>query len=415
MPRRALTDATVAGLKAEPGRQTEHPDTKVAGLMLRVSPGGTKTWVMRYAAPTGERRRMKLGTYPALGLADARLKALKGRTSIEEEGDPAAERARARQLSRTVDELAEEYWSAAAKGLHGGRGKPKRASTLALEKQRYQAHASAAIGGMPFNKLTRGDIRRLERTLSETKLSQHTIAGVLGAVRAILGVAVYDERIAMNPATGVIRTAALEGRERHWTASQARALYEAIAGPSCEMEPAMQGLQRFVALTLVRRDEARLARWDEVDLEGRTWTIPAVRMKGGRTHVVPLSTEALAVLEEVRDQSGGEGWIFPSLFLPEGETGPRPLNRDAPYVALCRTCVRVQAPKGGLHDWRRTGATLLTGEALGVRRFVVSLLLAHNANEGAAVTAFYDRNDYLPEKRGALEAWGQFLAGARGE
>lgn len=411
MPSKSLTDATVAALKAEPGRQTEHPDAKVAGLILRVSPGGTKTWVMRYQAPTGERRRMKLGTYPALKLADARLKALQGRAAVEEDRDPAAERKRARQLSITVDELAAEYWLAAAKGLHGGRGRPKRAATLALERQRYQAHAAPEIGKMPFSKLVRGDIRRLERTLSEKALSQHTIAGVLGAVRAILGLAVYDERIAVNPATGVIRTASLQGRERYWSAAHARKLYSTFAMADCELESSMRQLIQFIALTLARRDEARLASWEEIDLEGRCWTIPAPRMKGGKTHLVPLSAAALAVLEQSRTQTEGKGLIFQSLHQTADKRTPRPLNKDAPYVALRRTCKRLGIPEGGPHDWRRTGATLLTGEELGVRRFIVSLLLAHSASEGAAVTGFYDRNDYLPDKRRALDAWADYLEG----
>ncbi len=355
---------------------------------------------------------MKLGTYPALKLADARLNALKSRTAVEEDRDPAAERARTRELSQTLDELAAEYWTAAAKGLHGGRGKPKRATTLALERQRYNRHAAPYIGRSHFNKLKRGDIRQLERVLADTKLSDHTVAGVLGAVRSILALAVHDERIPMNPATGVVRTASLESRDRHWTAAEAEALYAALADPACELDPSMKKLQRFLALTLVRRDAARLATWDEIDLRDRVWTIPGSRMKGGKTHVVPLSQEAVSVISPTGSVGKKSELLFPSLTTSD-DGCPRALNKDAPYVALRRLCRRLSIPDGGLHDWRMTGATLLTGEAAGVRRFIVSLLLAHNANEGAAVTSFYDRNDYLPDKRRALEVWARFLTGQR--
>lgn len=409
MSKRTLTDALVAALKPLDGAQAEYPDAKVAGLMLRVSPGGTKTWVMRYRAPGGERRRMKLGTYPALTLAGARLSALRTRLDVEQDQDPAAEQKKRRTRSETMDELAGEYWLAAAKGLHGGRGKPKRPKSISIEKQRYEAHASPVIGSTPFNRLTRGDLRSLERVLSTTHLSQSSIAGVLSAVRAILAFAVHEERIPSNPAVGVVRTAALEGRDRYWPPDQARRLYHALRSKDCEMEQSMKLLLRFVALTLVRKDEARLARWDEVDLNARTWTISSARMKGGRPHVVPLSSEAITVLQLAAQYSGAEGWVFESVLRRMDDKSPQPLNKDAPYWALHRLCKRLKVQQGGLHDWRRTGATLLTGEALGVRRFVVSMLLAHNASEGAAVTRFYDRNDYLAEKRIALDKWALFL------
>lgn len=409
MTGRTLTDSSIAALKPAPGRQSEHPDSKVQGLMLRVSPGGTKTWLVRYVAPSGERRRLKIGTYPALSLADARRKALKTRVAIDDDLDPAAELRLSRQRSETLNELAEEYWPAAAKGLHGGRGKPKRATSIATERQRYETHAAREIGSRPFNKLTRGDMRALERALSNKAISQATIAGVLGAVRAILAFAVHEERIPSNPAVGVIRTAALEGRERYWPADQARLLYREFCSDRCEMEPAMKRLQRFLALTLVRKNEALLAKWDEVDLTTRIWTIPGSRMKSGRAHIVPLSEEALSVLREAAELDGAKGWVFKSAFARVGSEESEALNKDAPYIALRRTCKRLGVQQGGPHDWRRTGATLLTGEALGVRRFVVSLLLAHSTSEGAAVTAFYDRNDYLAEKRAALEIWARTL------
>jgi integrase len=410
MSAKNLTEAAVAAIKPVEKRQVDYPDNKVSGLALRVSPGGTKTWVFRYLAPTGQRRRMKLGTYPALKLADARSRALKIRGATEDDRDPAIEREERRRLSASLDTLAEEYWKAAANGLHGGRQRAKRPSTIALERQRYEAHAKPEIGSRPFNRLERGDIRALQRTLTEKGLSAHTVAGVIGAVRSILGLAVFEERILANPATRIVRADALPSRERLWTGAQARKLYRHFTLKECKLEPSMKLLLRFIAVTLARKDEARLATWAEIDLGAKVWTVPSDRMKSGRPHVVPLSTEALEILGAAKAHTRGKGFVFPSLFLRPGEKRPRPLNKDAPYVAIRRACERLKIPAGGLHDWRRTGATILTGEELGARRFVVSLLLAHNATEGAAVTGVYDRNTYLPERRRALEAWGQYVS-----
>jgi integrase len=411
-----LTDSGVAALKPTPGKQVDYPDAKVPGLAIRVSPGGTKTWLLRYMAPTGERRRMKLGTYPALKLADARSRALKSRAVVEDDRDPVAEKAQAQAQSASLNDLAEEYWGAAAKGLHGGRGKPKRQRSIDVERQRYEAHAAPEIGKKPYSRLTRGDIRELQRKLTDKGLSPHTVAGVLGAVRGILGLAVHEERIAANPAAGVIRTTSLPKRERYWTPEQARTLYAAFACEDSELEPSTRLLLRFLALTLLRRDEARLATWAEVDADARTLTVPAARMKGGKAHVVPLSGEAWSVLQQAKRHFGSKGGlIFPSARLRPGEKERQPLFKDVPYVALRRACTRLDVPGGGPHDWRRTAATTMTGEALGIRRFIVSLLLAHTAEEGAAVTGLYDLNAYLPERRRALDAWAAFITRASAE
>jgi integrase len=158
---------------------------------------------------------------------------------------------------------------------------------------------------------------------------------------------------------------------------------------------------RFLILTLTRRTEVAGARRSEVDLKAALWTIPAERAKSKRTHVVPLSPEAVEVLEAAMQvPSAGGGFIFPSPADAERHLDPHAMTR-----AVARLCKRLKVPAGSPHDFRRSGATTLTGEAYGFRRFVVGKVLGHNAQDGAAVTSVYDRNEYLSDKRAALEAW----------
>jgi len=85
------------------------------------------------------------------------------------------------------------------------------------------------------------------------------------------------------------------------------------------------------------------------------------------------------------------------------------VNADAITKALARTCIRLGIPHGSPHDFRRSGATLLTGEHIGIRRLIIGKILSHDAQEGSAVTEVYDRNEYLSEKRAGLDAWAKFL------
>jgi integrase len=168
---------------------------------------------------------------------------------------------------------------------------------------------------------------------------------------------------------------------------------------------------RFALLTLCRRGEVAGARWAEIDENARVWIIPAARMKARRPHVVPLSDAALRLLREARLAFGIEEFVFPAH-----EDLKRPVSPDVMTRALARLCQRHGVPHGTPHDFRRSGATTLTGERYSIRRFVVAKVLAHAADDGAsAITAVYDRNDYLADKRTALAAWADHVVGLNGE
>nr|WP_272886773.1 site-specific integrase [Phenylobacterium aquaticum] len=165
---------------------------------------------------------------------------------------------------------------------------------------------------------------------------------------------------------------------------------------------------RFLILTLTRRTEAAGGHWREIDRAAKTWTIPGTRTKNGRAHVVPLSPQALQVLDMAQTLPGAsqDGYLFPSPSDPREHLDPHAVTR-----AVNRICTRLKLPPASPHDVRRTGATTLTGERYGIRRFIVGKVLGHTSNDGPAVTSIYDRNEYLPDKRLALEAWGRHVAG----
>jgi integrase len=169
---------------------------------------------------------------------------------------------------------------------------------------------------------------------------------------------------------------------------------------------------QLAMLTLQRGGEVVGIHAREIDREAGTWTIPGERTKNRRTHVVPLSDAALEVLRCAFDLTRApgandwQGYAFPS---PRG--GDKSITRHGFSRAMQKLVTRLGVPNAVAHDFRRTGATMITGERFGVSRFVVSRVLNQISDTGgaAAVTSVYDRNEYLVEKRRALNNWARLL------
>jgi len=405
------------------------------GLAVRVFPSGAKSFEFRYVALNGTRRRLRMGNYPGLSLAKAKADAEEYGVVVVRGGDPAADLAAKRADKRTGDtlsELADAYFVAAARGLHGGRGRPKRVFTLKVERNRFDRHIAPKLGGRRFKEIRRADVKIHMRELAASGvLAADSVASVGGTLSAILAFAVHEERIEVNPATGLTRPLALRSRERMFDDAAVAKLWRALQGvstlpapsrlskakrpPKTTQEPVRASADltvalalRLAVLTLARRNDVAAARWEEIDLNRGLWTIPAARFKGGRAHVVPLSAEASAVLAEAAKLPGGGGVVvFPTPLNPEptDKKPPRSITPGALTRALTRTLADLELPHGSPHDFRRAGATTLTSERYGFRRFVVGKVLGHAVQDGAAVTSVYDRNEYLPDKRAALDAW----------
>lgn len=265
----------------------------------------------------------------------------------------------------------------------------------------------------PFAELRRSNIRVFMRDLaSDSGLSAASVAEVGALLQAILGFAVLEERLDANPAVGLARPLAVTSRDRMFTDSALGMILRAAVEASAErvdgdlskdklarLSPAMGLAIRLLILMLTRRNEVAGARWGEFDFQARLWTIPASRAKARHLHVVPLTEDAILVLEAIRKLDPKATHLFPSSGPTEQHLDPHAITR-----AFARIASRRKLGPGSPHDVRRTGATTLVGR-YGVSRLVVGLLLGHTAKEGAVVTGIYDRHTYIPEKRQALEKW----------
>lgn len=422
MARRQIsTDRQVLALK--PGEKDyEIGIADSRGLTLRVYRSGAKMFELRYVSTNGARRRLTLGAYPDLTLADARIKAGARRVEVIEGGDPVAERLAAKELARTgetLNELAEAYWKAATRGLHGGRKRPKRASTIDTERRWWRNHVEQKLGVRRFRDIKRADIREFMKALTlESGLAANSLASVGAIIQAVLGYAVHEDRLEGNPALGLARPLATTSRDRMFSdqalsviwraagiASEPRSPFEDSEDIHARMVPEMGLAIRLLILSLTRRSEVAGARWPEFDLVAGLWTIPADRAKAQHLHVVPITDAIRDVLAEARRLHPYGEYVFPALKGMADHMDPHAITR-----AFSRICARRKLGPGSPHDIRRTGATTLIGR-YGVTRLVVGYLLGHTAKEGAWVTGIYDRHSYLPEKRAALDLWARHLEG----
>lgn len=412
------TERDIHALKPAEKRY-ERAVSAARGLSVLVCPKGVKSFVVRYRSECGTRRRMLLGDFPALSLTEARMKASQVKLLVYEGHDVAKERAVARleaRMGETLGELADRYWSAAAIGLHGGRKRPLRPETIERQKRLWKGFLEPALGERRFKEIRRADVRAfMQGLVAEGRLSPASIASIGDVLRAIFALAMHEDLVEANPTLGLTRPITPQSRSRLFNDDALGVILERLQDasnardgrldPYARLEPEMARALRFMIFTLTRRTEAAGARWSEIDMAGRIWHLPPERTKNQRFHSVPLSSEAMEVLHEARRHARND-FVFPSPSRSDAHLDPHALTR-----AVTRICKRHGLPRGSPHDFRRTGATVLTGEVYRVRRFVVGLVLGHSVNEGAAVTAVYDRNEYLFEKREALDAWGRHLLG----
>lgn len=415
-----LTNDTLKLIVPEKGKRIELRDDQEPGLTFRVTENGVRSWSIRYRNAAGDHRRKAIGQYPAVSLAKAREAARKIKGTVAGGSDiVAVERlskaAEQRKRLNTVEGLAEAYFADAELGTHRFNAKPKRPGTIAEEKRIYNKLVKPKFG-----KSSVADITRAEIQAFVTKQAKGAISNgrhCRNIIRQLMAYAVRNSLIEVNPAHD-IAVVMPNARERVLTDEELKAFWQACMRPS-EVEDLNLSLEMGVALcmaavTLQRGGEIVGMKWDEIDRASKTWTIPASRMKGKKTHIVPLTDLALAMLDKAievapkKKNDNGSEYVFPSPRSKEDDH----LDRRAFSRAMNRIVKALKQESATPHDLRRTGATTITSERIGIPRFIVSQVLAHSGDTGgsAAVTGtHYDINDYLPEKRRALEAWAALL------
>ena len=434
-----LTDRQVAASKAQDGERLELWDVQTPGLALRVTDRGRKTWIVRYRTADGRQPRFTLGTYPDMPLAEARDAAADAIRMARRGGDPAAERQRAAIAARTeplktLEDLAASYFGACERGEWRPKGKKKRASTLEQERRSWRVHIQPELGGTRVEEVGADAIKRLLRTIVA---NGHGVTAnrVRSLVRQMLNYAISEERIQFNPVAKVPALGVETPRDRILSDAELKATWAAIKDPSLlrivkeNAEPERVFIAagtsiafRVLLLTMTRRAEVAEMRADEVDLDRATWLIPGERTKNGRPHLVPLAEPTVALINEAMQLAAERAktqnldrarFVFPSPWDVQKSITPGALSHALRDVRLA-----LNLPRFTPHDLRRTAATLMASERLGISPFLIGRILNHSTETGgaAAVTLnHYALHDYAAEKRRALASWAELLAEIVGE
>lgn len=385
-------------------------DHEVRGLFLRVMPSGAKSYVVRISKD-GRRGEAALGDARSITLAAARARAVDALSDLAVRDINPAEAKRTALAAERARK--DDCFAAVTTRYFEDAQRRKRPKTLAYEQWLLERHVAPAFGKRPIKEIKRADIIAFIEKTGEAS-GAITANRSHALVRQILNYALKRDLIEANPALAIERIFPEKSRERILNDSELRKLWrfwegaranEGKALPKGEeqgqrpvngLSPGLAiGLQ-LCLLTLQRANEVAGAREEEFIWRDKLWIIPAERMKGKRAHAVPLSDLALERFREAFEISDGP------LAFPD-RSGGLPIESNRLTKSMGRSCKTLGLAAAGPHDLRRTGRTALTSERLGVSYEAAERVIAHLV--GSAVSRVYDRNEYLKEKRAALEAW----------
>ena len=363
-------------------------------LYLRIGTGEGKSWVQRLTI-NGKRHDIGLGSFKLVTLAEARDRAFENRKAARiHKRDPLAEKRKARlpsfrDAAGQTHEALKPSWR---------NGKHTRNWLQAMEK-----YVFPVIGSTQIDRLGREDVLKILTPLWTTR--PETARRLRQKMRQTFRWAMAHGHIENNPAGEMIDGAlpklpAVKAHLRALPYRDVPAALETIGQSGAGI--AVKLAFRFLVLTAARAGEVRGATWDEIDLDNKTWTIPAERMKGGKVHRVPLSNPALAVLEQARILADRTGLVFPSPQRPG-----KPLS-DMALTKLLRD--NGLADRATAHGFRSSFRDWCADT--GKPREVAEAALAHvvGGTEGA-----YFRSDLFERRRGVMNQWAAYVTGVKAE
>ena len=392
-----LTDTAIKALKPTE-RQYKRGDSE--GLFLLVMPNGSKLWRFRYRFG-GKPKDLALGEYPDTSLALAREKRNAYRKLLAAGKDPGAAHRAEKQLKKhggetSFETIARKWFADRRPGW-----KASHADTLLarLEKDIFPAIGRRQIGEITSQELL-GVLRRIAaRGAEETARRNRQVCGQVFRYAVASGLAERDISADLDgllPVSKKGRMAALTDPKKVGPLLRAIEGYDGYMPTRCAL--------RLAPLVFVRPGELRGAEWSEIDLDGtdKEWRIPGHRMKMGKAHVVPLSRQAVAIIEELKALTGGGRYLFPSI-----RTASRPISDNTINAALRRLGYTSDEMTG--HGFRTTASTLLNER--GWEPDAIERQLAHAPRN--KVRAAYNRSELLDKRRHMMQAWADYLDGLK--
>ncbi|MEE4211130.1 MAG: integrase arm-type DNA-binding domain-containing protein [Parvularcula sp.] len=391
----ALTDVAVR--KARPKAKAYKMGDSL-GLFLLVQPSGGRLWRLKYRID-GREKKLGLGTYPEIGLAEARSRRDAAREQLAQGKDPSREKQREKARKKlgaenTFASIAAEFCE---KRKHDG----SRAWAPATAKrcEYLLSVLNSSIGNLPIADIEPADILTAVRRI-ESKGKLESAKRTLQLAGSVFRYAVATARLKSDP-TRDLRGALMNPTVTHYGAVldpvEAGELLRAIDG--YEGQPITKLAMQLAPHVFVRPGELRHAEWSEIDFEGALWTIPASKTKMRKDHLVPLSRQALTILEGAHRLTGPNGYVFPSV-----RTRRRPMSDNTINAGLRR--LGYTTDEMTAHGFRAMASTLLN-ESGTWNPDAIERALAHGDSD--KVRAAYHRGAHWNERVKMMKWWSEYL------
>lgn len=367
------------------------------GLYIEIIPAGGKYWRLKYRHG-GKEKRLSLGVYPEVSLAEARERRDAARKLLTQGVDPAEarkqEKAQDHAQGETFEFVAMEWferfrskWAAP----HAGR------ILTRLKKDVFPF-----IGTRPLHEISAPELLATMRRI-ESRGAIETAHRALQNCGQVFRYAVACGKAERDP-SGDLRGALTPTKEKHHPSiTDPKELGELLrAIDAYQGSHVVRCALKLAPLVFVRPGELRKAEWSEVDLEAAEWRIPAEKMKMRVQHIVPLSRQAVAILRELHPLTGTGTFLFPGV-----RSSAKPMSENTVNAALRYMGYSTEQVTG--HGFRSTASTLLN--ELGWNRDAIERQLAHAERNN--VRAAYNFAEFLPERRKMMQAWADYLDGLR--
>lgn len=377
-------------------------------MLLEIDPSGGKYWLWRHRYPPtkdGKQQDYRIGPYPKISLKKARQirDEQKQKMLVDlinpcaAKRDEKAKQVASHQVLVTFESIALDWHSIKAKGIWSDRH-----TSDVLQK--LEKDILPAIGGMPIAEITTQQCLAVLRKI-EKRGSPEQGKRCLGVISQVFDYATALGFCPLNPAISLKHHAPVKQTVEHFPCISWEEMPELLGAMKANpggADPMTLGGLHLLMLTFVRTTELIAADWSEINWKEKVWTIPAERMKGKRgsrkEHLVPLSAQALEVLESLRQITGPDGMIFKSIRSKTGYISNNTLN-----MALKRMGFDERMCGHGFRSFALTNIQ----ERLKVDLRIVDRQLAHI--EKNKVTAAYNRAEYLDERTKTMQQWGDLI------
>jgi integrase len=388
----ALTDSALRNAKP---RDREYKMADGAGLYLLVTPAGGKLWRFKFRLD-GRERKLALGSYPEIRLADARKARDEAREQVATGRDPAREKQRAKHLAKVA---ADNTFAGIGREYLDKRKREGIAERTFEKAEFHLSRLTPALGRLPISEITAPDVLAVLRRY-DNQGKHETAKRLLQLASRVFRYAVATARLTSDP-TRDLRGALTTAKVKHHAAiidpRRAGELLRALDG--YEGMGITRLAMQLAPHVFVRPGELRPAEWSEIDLEAAVWIIPAEKMKMGQPHRVPLSRQSINVLREAYEATGPAGYVFPSI-----RSRARPMSENTVNAGLRRLGFDKDEMTG--HGFRSMASTLLN-ESGKWSPDAIERALAHSDTDG--VRAAYHRGAHWKERVAMAQWWSDHL------